>query len=187
MPEFDGDARHPHLDECAPCRARLESRRNLAAGLRAVAAGYCHLAAPARVEARLLSAFRSQTGIAPIRRERRWIPAATWVAAFAAMFALAAFLVRDRQPEASRAAPPRIVERASLELPSNFEGFIPLPNTQDEASVPDEAMDVVHVEVPRSAMLAVGLEVSPERTGEMVQADVMLGADGVARAVRFID
>jgi len=48
-------------------------------------------------------------------------------------------------------------------------------------------MDVVHVEVPRSAMLAVGIQVSPERTGEMVQADVMLDSDGVARAVRFLD
>ena len=48
-------------------------------------------------------------------------------------------------------------------------------------------MDIVHVEVPRSAMLAVGLDVSADRADEMVEADVMLGADGVARAVRFLD
>jgi hypothetical protein len=29
--------------------------------------------------------------------------------------------------------------------------------------------------------------VSADRAGEMVQADVMLGSDGVARAVRFLD
>jgi hypothetical protein len=70
-------------------------------------------------------------------------------------------------------------------MPSDFEGFIPLPNS--EAVQANEDMDVVHVEVPRSAMLAVGLEVSEDRAGEMVQADVMLGSDGVARAVRFLD
>ncbi|MCU1235883.1 MAG: hypothetical protein JWP63_3850 [Candidatus Solibacter sp.] len=187
MPEFSGDAGQPHLDECADCRARLKSRRELAAGLRAVAAGFHKKEAPARVEARLLAAFRSQSGITPIRRERRWIPAVTWAAAFAAMFALAVFLVRDRQPEAARSTTPRTVERASLVMSGDMEGFIALPNAEDAATGESEAMDVVHVEVPRSAMLAVGLEVSPDRTGEMVQADVMLGSDGVARAVRFLN
>jgi hypothetical protein len=36
-------------------------------------------------------------------------------------------------------------------------------------------------------MIALGLEVSPERASEMVEADVMLGPDGLARAVRFVD
>jgi hypothetical protein len=43
------------------------------------------------------------------------------------------------------------------------------------------------VEVPRSAMIALGFEVNPEQAWQPVQADVMLGADGLARAVRFID
>jgi hypothetical protein len=36
-------------------------------------------------------------------------------------------------------------------------------------------------------MLVVGLEVSPERVSERVEAEVMLGPDGLARAVRFAD
>ena len=48
-------------------------------------------------------------------------------------------------------------------------------------------MNVVRVEVPRSAMEAVGIAVSPERAAERVQADVMMGSDGLARAVRFVD
>ena len=36
-------------------------------------------------------------------------------------------------------------------------------------------------------MIALGFEVSAERAAEPVQADVMLGADGTARAVRFLD
>jgi hypothetical protein len=109
----------------------------------------------------------------------------TWAAAFAAMLALGFFLMQQREPEAARPAVARGVERASVEIPNDMEGFIPLPNT--EAVQANEEMGVVHVEVPRSAMLAVGLEVSADRAGEMVQADVMLGSDGVARAVRFLD
>jgi hypothetical protein len=185
MPEFGGDAAHPHLAACPACQTRLQRQRELAAGLRSVAEGFHKLAAPPRVETRLLAAFRSHSGAEPIRRERRWIPVLTWAAAFAAMFALAFFLVRDRQPEAARTTVPRGMERASAELPAELEGFIPLPNA--EAVADNEDIDVVHVEVPRSAMLAVGLDVSADRVGELVQADVMLGSDGVARAVRFLD
>jgi hypothetical protein len=185
MPEFEPDAEHAHLAGCAACRTRWANRRELEAGLRAVAASCRKLEAPARVEARLLTAFRAQSGIPARRTERRWIPALTWAAAFAAMLALGFFLMQQREPEAARPAVARGVERASVEIPNDMEGFIPLPNT--EAVQANEEMGVVHVEVPRSAMLAVGLEVSADRAGEMVQADVMLGSDGVARAVRFLD
>jgi len=128
MPDFNGDADHPHLDACADCRARVQRRQELAAGLRAVAASFHNVQAPSRVEARLLSAFREQSGVAPIRVKRRWIPAATWAAAFAAMFALAAFVVRDRQPQPERATASPAMERAAAETPADFDGFIPLPN-----------------------------------------------------------
>jgi hypothetical protein len=185
MPEFGGDAEHLHLAGCPACSARLQRRRELAVGLRAVAAGFHKLEAPPRVEARLLAAFRSHSGVEPVRRQRPWIPVMTWAAAFAAMFALAFFLVRDRQPEAARTTVSHGTERASAELPAEFDGFIPLPDA--DAVLANEDMDVVHVEVPRSAMLAVGLEVSADRAEEMVHADVMLSSDGVARAVRFLD
>ena len=185
MPEFEPNAEHSHLAGCPVCQARWNHRREIEAGLRAVAADCRKLEAPARVEARLLKAFRAQSGIPERRAQRRWIPALTWAAAFATMLALGFFLMQQREPEAARSMAPHGTERASLEMPNDMEGFIPLPNT--EAVQANEEMGVVHVEVPRSAMLAVGLEVSADRAGEMVQADVMLGSDGVARAVRFLD
>jgi hypothetical protein len=36
-------------------------------------------------------------------------------------------------------------------------------------------------------MLSVGLAVSADRVSELVEADVVLGADGLARAIRFVD
>ena len=64
-------------------------------------------------------------------------------------------------------------------------GFIALPNAAEIG--PNEDVNMVRVEVPRSAMIALGFEVNPEQVWQPVQADVMLGADGLARAVRFLD
>jgi hypothetical protein len=36
-------------------------------------------------------------------------------------------------------------------------------------------------------MIALGLDVSADRAEELVEADVMLGSNGMARAVRFLD
>lgn len=45
---------------------------------------------------------------------------------------------------------------------------------------------IVRVEVPRSALASFGLPVDAERAGGRVKADVVLGHDGVARAIRFV-
>ena len=111
----------------------------------------------------------------------------TWAAAFAAMFALAAFLVRGRQPEAARPPVQRTIELAMLVQPqADADGFIPLPNSAGVAADEDD-VNLVRVAVPRSAMIALGLDVSADRAEEMVEADVMLGSNGMARAVRFLD
>ena len=89
----------------------MARHRELEAGFRALAACFRRLEAPPRVEARLLTEFRRQAGSEHRAASRRWIPAFTWAAAFAAMVALAVFLVRPRQPEGgtSGAAPQRRV------------------------------------------------------------------------------
>ena len=53
----------------------------------------------------------------------------TWAAAFAAMLALGAFLVRDRQPEAAVRRSRAVSSGPPLEAPPDFEGFIPLPTS----------------------------------------------------------
>ena len=45
---------------------------------------------------------------------------------------------------------------------------------------------LVRVELPRSAMVSFGLPVNFERAGGRVKADVLLGDDGIARAIRFV-
>jgi hypothetical protein len=45
---------------------------------------------------------------------------------------------------------------------------------------------LVRIEMPRSAMASFGLPVNMERYGEKVKADVLVTADGLARAIRFV-
>ena len=183
MPELGGaDAgAQSHLVDCPACAARLARQQEIAAGLRAMAASFGRVAAPSRVEARLRKAFRTEAGLTGRPLRPAFAPAFAWVLACAAVLALAFFVVRGRQPEVQIAA----TAVTSAEAQSDYEGFIPLPNAARLTDTED--VNVVRVEVPRSAMIAVGFEVSPERASELVAADVMLGPDGLARAVRFLD
>jgi anti-sigma factor RsiW len=194
IPELGDLEGSRHLLECPACAARMSRHRELEAGFRAVAAGFRRVEAPPRVEARLRSAFREQTGRENRAPSRRWIPVVTWAAAFAAMFALATFLVRERQPEAARPPVQRTIELAMLQPQADSDGFIPLPNsaglTASDAAgdaADEDDVNLVRVAVPRSAMIALGLDVSADRAEELVEADVMLGSNGMARAVRFLD
>jgi anti-sigma factor RsiW len=186
IPELGDCEDSRHLLECPACAARMSRHRELEAGFRAVAAGFRRVEAPPRVEARLRSAFRVHTGRESRTPSRRWIPAVTWATAFAVMFALAALLVRQRQPEAARPPVQRTVELATLRSQTDADGFVPLPGAAGVAADEDD-VNLVRVAVPRSAMIALGFDVSSDRAEELVQADVMLGSNGVARAVRFLD
>jgi hypothetical protein len=45
---------------------------------------------------------------------------------------------------------------------------------------------IVRVEMPRSALAQFGLPVNMERPNERIKADVLIGDDGMARAIRFV-
>jgi hypothetical protein len=62
--------------------------------------------------------------------------------------------------------------------------YIPLTYLADATAV--ESGTVLRVELPPSALIAVGLPAPVERTDSRVKADVVVGDDGVARAVRFV-
>ena len=62
--------------------------------------------------------------------------------------------------------------------------FIPL--TQDARLAASEGGQVVRVELPRTALQRFGLPMNVEHAGGRVKADVLLGYDGVARAIRFV-
>jgi hypothetical protein len=62
--------------------------------------------------------------------------------------------------------------------------FIPL--IHGEAMTPSDGGQIVRVEMPRSALVSFGLPMNMERGGGRVTADVVVGNDGLARAIRFV-
>lgn len=89
-----------------------------------------------------------------------------------------------RSPSPVRAAR---AERASREAARDDEiatGFIPL--VQEARLAEMDGGHMVRVELPRSALVRFGLPMNVERASERVTADVLLGEDGIARAIRFV-
>jgi hypothetical protein len=61
-----------------------------------------------------------------------------------------------------------------------------IPVTFGGAQTPLDGGQVVRVKMPRAALASFGLPVNAERSHEPIKADVLYGADGLARAVRFV-
>lgn len=83
--------------------------------------------------------------------------------------------------------PKRVRRRESLDGPDEVEvvtPFFPLREGEDLTTM--DSLQVVRVELPGSALGEVGLPVDPETANEPVKADVVLGQDGLARAIRFV-
>jgi hypothetical protein len=62
--------------------------------------------------------------------------------------------------------------------------FIPLMNREILAQM--DGGQVMRVELPRSALMSFGLPMDMERASERIKADVVVGNDGLARAIRFV-
>jgi hypothetical protein len=63
--------------------------------------------------------------------------------------------------------------------------FLPVGYTSP-MNLQDDGGQVMRVELPRSALAGFGLPVNMERVNERVKADVLVGSDGQARAIRFV-
>jgi len=62
--------------------------------------------------------------------------------------------------------------------------FYALPSASELPPV--ETAMVVRVQLPMSSLRLMGLLVSEESSAERIQADVLVGQDGLARGVRFV-
>jgi len=89
---------------------------------------------------------------------------------------LASALGASATPIASKAKPPSNIEIATDFIPVTYGGA---------ANLADGGR-MVRVELPRSAMASFGLPVNMDRANEKVKADVLMGVDGLAHAIRFV-
>jgi hypothetical protein len=134
--------------------------------------------APPHVEARLMAEFR--------RRKRRrnlriWAPT-IGLAAAAAM----ALLFWGKPGVAQKPAAAVIQTVVPAADDDSEAGFYPLPEAEGLPAV-ENAM-VVRVQLPVSSLQLMGVPIDgvpEERADSSVQADLLLGQDGLARAVRL--
>jgi hypothetical protein len=82
----------------------------------------------------------------------------------------------------SKTAPPKTVHRRPPPTEVVTE-FYPLM----EDAPPFERGELLRVSLPAAAMRGVGLPVDEDRLADMVQADVLVGQEGLARAIRFVN
>lgn len=204
-----------HAFICGPCAERLEEERSLAETLQRLAQSASAQEAPRRVGAVLLTAFRQQHRAAQGVRLWRvaWAVGAA-AAALAISFTLwhgwpspkkdggkAAPVAVSAPPKPSAKSVAASVKEkpasvavskrgdkktAARKQPDEFaQGFVPLPYADTYG--PFEAGEIVRVKLGRAALESLGFTVAGPEADQQVLADVLVGQDGLPRAIRFVD
>jgi hypothetical protein len=100
-------------------------------------------------------------------------------------------LRESRAPRAHRGRPSRVIKPLIIDGMTTYAkdseyatDFFPLSYGGDQK--PMESGKVIRVQMPRSALIAFGLPVNVERADVPVKADLLVGEDGLARAIRFV-
>lgn len=202
-----------HLEGCQTCRASLDRQRRLSSAAVRLANDAALFSAPASVENAIRVELESRRSV--VRPFRRRVVGSLLVGALAASLAIVWF-VKSRQPAPISTAqirvnpdsafdvytvdrPQAITKTASLTVaPAKKkprpvakkpvsqpeEPFIAIPYTPQIE--PYERAEVMRVNVPVAALIAAGLPMSTVDPTAKAQADVLVGQDGRARAVRLI-
>ncbi|HKW99037.1 MAG TPA: hypothetical protein VJN43_14955 [Bryobacteraceae bacterium] len=203
-----------HTQTCPRCARRLAAERVLTAAFGRVIAEDSRLSAPPVVEKILLGALRERKSVRSERR-RAWLTRGLVGAAAILLVVVLATWQRPQTRPATgvsskmpATAPVRVTapvyreeekppvrvlhartrkpaRPASHEAPRRAEfmtDFIPVVYDP----TPIQRGQVVRVRLPHAALLAFGLPVNEQHAEESIQADVLLGDDGLARAVRFV-
>jgi hypothetical protein len=188
--------RHP--EACEHCRVAFERQGRLRAASRVLAAEAARFSAPASVEHALL---REMTNLHRLRRRRVVYSVAS--GAIAAALALMVWMTHQTAsrppvvaiaPKMPPAAAPilTVVEPAVVKhrshaakpAPAPQQPFIAIPYTLPLE--PYERADVMRMDVPVAALIAVGLPMIMADPAALARADVLVGQDGRARAIRLV-
>jgi hypothetical protein len=133
---------------------------------------------PPEIEAAALAEFDAEFDRERRRKRRSSILA---LAAGAIAASIIAILILEYRPFVRR---PTHVIYVSGEVRESEQPFVPIPYLAPPA--PYERIEVVRMELPVAALIAAGLSVRTADPGARVEADVLVGQDGRARAVRLV-
>ena len=137
-------------------------------------------------EAALLAAFDAHQARPTRALTGRWV----WAAATAASVAIAAALnfivatnLRDRDSAAQSFEPQSQGSSVASVAADDAAGFVPWPGA---ATLPAfESGALMRIDLPVAELPALGFA-PPSGSGSVVQADVIVGQDGMARAIRLV-
>jgi predicted anti-sigma-YlaC factor YlaD len=193
-------AAREHLRNCPHCAALHENWQTLRHDLHALAVESRELEAPSRVEMRLRQQFRMKHST---MRTRRTAAVAAWALAAVAVLVGAVSWINWRHQESlnvagrrnavtpaesalnsgpTAAIAPTAMELGDVVVAANSVDFALLPGV-----IPPSLEDatVVHVQMQRGALTALGLSVNEEHGADWIQVDFLVGDDGMPQAVRL--
>jgi len=160
-----------HVDSCAVCDLAWRQEHELTDALAGLRAQAREAAPSSAVKAAVLSAL---PGPVVAQRPRHWRPLLVLAAALLLSIA-AGWYLHQGKPSKQQA---RQAAAAAV-----YTDFFPLSTvTLDQ----QESAQLVRIKLPRREMRRFGLPVSEEWERSLIEADVLIGQDGVARAVRFV-
>jgi hypothetical protein len=193
-------AAREHLRGCASCSALQGNWQDLRSELYALGAEDRELQAPSRVEMRLRQEFRTKHQT--LKGRRNAVITAWAMAAAAVLIGTFGWINWSQQKNgavAKQQSPSQLLSLAGggnsktvapagpelgeiLLASNNSEDFTLLPGT-----MPGFLGDatVVHVQMQRGTLGALGLTVNEEHAGDWIQVDLLFGDDGQPQAVRL--
>lgn len=202
-----------HLESCAGCGDFLEAQGRLSVAARSVAAQGRGAGLPAGLEGELLAEFEAVRRVSH-RPRYFWLAAGAFAMAAVLMGMVVLLRAPGRQvvsaPQAAAsAAPPASIDEVPVPAPLGLrpvtvpprpirpvraapirsvepeeEAFMSIPYTMPLA--PEERANVVRMDLPVAALIAAGLPMRVRDMSASASADVLVGEDGRARAVRLV-
>ena len=181
-----------HLRSCPHCAALYESSLALRADLRGLGQLTSDATTPSRVEMRLRQEFRT---LHTTEKSRGRAVLASWVLAAATLVLVVSSLVlwqRHGQVNSAKTQPSVPATAHAVATGPELGGTLIAENDGEEfalmpGAIPGALDDttVVRVQMQRGSLGALGLSVNEERANDIVQVDLLLGADGQPQAYRL--
>ena len=168
-----------HVRACEPCAERWDSERDLSAYLKLVSGGASELRSSAASRESLMREFDA-------RKVKVMTPRWYWGIAAAAALLFGIALGPEAVNRLQHTRTNQIVadDSAIPETEGTPDGFIAVPYAPPLAD--GEMMRIVHTELNPAALASLGVSVDPAWTTQL-PADLLLGEDGMPRAVRVAD
>jgi hypothetical protein len=188
----DSAAAREHLRNCPHCAALYESSLTLRSDLRELAQLTSEASTPSRVELLLRQEFRTRY---TTEKTRGRAVVASWLLAAAALILVATSLVvwqRRGRTDVAQRDPSTPTAIHSVATVPELGGTLIAENDGEEfalipGAIPGMLDDttVVRVQMERGSLGALGLSVNEEHANDIVQVDLLLGADGQPQAYRL--